>query len=464
MSVTTDRAGLSRAGGGVSRRLFFKGVGMCMGLPLLESMLPSQLRAATALPQPGTTASGAPLRMAFMYFPNGARQDYWWPAATGEGFDLARTMEPLAPLKKSIQVVGGLSLHPADPGDDGGGDHARANATFLTGTRARKTEGSDIHGGVSVDQVAAKHVGQATRFPSLELSCDSVRKAGGCDSGYSCAYVYNISWQSPTTPMTPEPNPRLVFERLFGSGSPEQRQRNFELRLRTQKSLLDFVLDDARSMGGQLSRRDQEKLDEYLTSVREIERRIQHAESFGPLPDIKTAAPDGIPADYGQHMDLMYDLLTLAFQTDSTRVATLLLAGDGTNRAFPEIGIAEGHHYCSHHRGNVDLLDKVGRIDRFYMERFARFLTKLETMKDPDGSSVLSNSMIVYGCGNSDGNQHTHTNLPLVLAGRGGGSLASGRSVKFNGESVTNLYMGLVRRMGVEDVPRIGDSTGAVAI
>jgi hypothetical protein len=264
--------------------------------------------------------------------------------------------------------------------------------------------------------------------------------------------------------MTPEPNPRLVFERLFGSGSPEQRQRNFELRLRTQKSLLDFVLDDARSMGGQLSRRDQEKLDEYLTSVREIERRIQHAESFGPLPDIKTAAPDGIPADYGQHMDLMYDLLTLAFQTDSTRVATLLLAGDGTNRAFPEIGIAEGHHYCSHHRGNVDLLDKVGRIDRFYMERFARFLTKLETMKDPDGSSVLSNSMIVYGCGNSDGNQHTHTNLPLVLAGRGGGSLASGRSVKFNGESVTNLYMGLVRRMGVEDVPRIGDSTGAVAI
>jgi hypothetical protein len=464
MNPRTDRTGTPSANGGLSRRLFFKGLGMCIGLPLMESVLPARLRAATAVPAPGTAASGAPLRMAFMYFPNGARQDYWWPATTGTDFELARTMQPLAPLKQRIQVVGGLSLHPAEPGDDGGGDHARANATFLTGTRARKTEGSDIHVGISVDQVAARHVGQATRFPSLELSCDSVRKAGGCDSGYSCAYVYNISWQSPTTPMTPEPNPRLVFERLFGSGPPEDRQRNFETRLRTQKSLLDFVLDDARSMGGQLSRRDQEKLDEYLTSVREIERRIGHAESFGPLPDVRTAAPDGIPADYGQHMDLMYDLLALAFQTDSTRVATLLLAGDGTNRAFPEINIAEGHHYCSHHRGNTDLLDKVGQIDRFYMDHFARFLTKLEAMRDPDGSTVLSNSMIVYGCGNSDGNQHTHTNLPIVLAGNGGGTLSAGRSVRFSGESVTDLYMGLVRRMGVDDVPRIGDSSGVLAI
>ncbi|HEY1763976.1 MAG TPA: DUF1552 domain-containing protein [Opitutaceae bacterium] len=449
---------------GLSRRLFFKGLGMCVGLPLMESLLPARLRAATAVPVAGTTPSGAPLRMAFMYFPNGARQDYWWPTGAGTDFELARTMQPLAALKRSIQVVGGLSLHPADPGDDGGGDHARANATFLTGTRARKTEGSDIHVGISVDQVAARRVGPSTRFPSLELSCDSVRKAGGCDSGYSCAYVYNLSWQSPTTPMTPEPNPRLVFERLFGSGSPEERQRNFEQRLRTQKSLLDFVLDDARSLGGQLSRRDQDKLDEYLTSVREIERRITHAESFGPLPSVRTATPDGIPADYGRHMDLMYDLLALAFQTDSTRVATLLLAGDGTNRAFPEINIAEGHHYCSHHRGNVDLLDKVGRIDRFYMDHFARFLTKIETMKDPDGTSVLDNSMIVYGCGNSDGNQHTHTNLPIVLAGKGGGTLAAGRSAHFGGESVTNLHLGLVRRMGVGDVPRVGDSTGELAI
>ena len=435
---------------------------MCVGLPLMESLVPTPLRAAASPSAPAMTASGAPLRMAFLYFPNGARQDYWWPVE-GAGFELGRTMQPLNGLRNMIQVVGGLDLHEAEPGNDGAGDHARAGATFLTGARARKTDGSDVHVGISVDQVAAKHVGHATRFPSLELSCDSVRKSGGCDSGYSCAYVYNMSWQSASTPMTPEPNPRLVFERLFGSGSPEERQRNYEMRLHTQKSLLDFVLDDARSLGSQLSPRDQDKLDEYLTSVREIEQRLEHAESFGPLPKPGLDAPAGVPADFGQHMDLMYDLLALAFQTDSTRVATLLLAGDGSNRAFTEIGIAEGHHYCSHHRGNADLLEKVGRIDRYYMDHFARFLGKLDKMKDPDGTSVLHNSMIVYGCGNSDGNKHTHTNLPVVLAGRGGGSLTPGRNVKYDSAPMTNLYLSLAQRMGVSNVPRIGDSTGVLA-
>jgi Protein of unknown function (DUF1552) len=446
----------------LSRRLFLKSVGMCVGLPLMESLLPAPAKAAVVGPAPATTASGAPLRMAFMYFPNGARQDYWWPADAG-AFELGRTMQPLNPLRSKIKVVGGLSLHEAEPGNDGGGDHARANATFLTGARARKTDGSDIHVGVSIDQVAAKHVGSATRLPSLELSCDAVRKAGGCDSGYSCAYVYNISWQSPTTPMTPEPNPRLVFERLFGSGPPQDRQRNYEARMRMQKSLLDFVMDDVGDANARLGKRDQEKLDEYLTSVREIERRLEHAESFGALPNPGVDTPAGIPADYGQHMDLMYDLLALAFQTDSTRVATLLLAGDGSNRAFSEIGIAEGHHYCSHHRGNLDLLDKVGRIDQYYMERFARFLGKLDQMKDPDGSSVLDNSMIVYGCGNSDGNKHTHTNLPVVLAGGGGGTLQTGRYTHYNDVPMTNLYLSMARRMGVTGVPRVGDSTGELA-
>jgi hypothetical protein len=449
----------------VDRRLFLKGLGVCLGLPALESLTPAPLRAATALPPAAaTTASGAPLRMAFVYFPNGANQEAWWPSGTGADYALGRTMEPLSPMRSMFQVLGGLDLHEADPGNDGGGDHARANASFLTGTRARKTDGSDIHVGVSVDQVAARHVGSATRFQSLELSCDAVHKAGHCDTGYSCAYQYNISWQSPSTPMTPEPNPRLVFERLFGSGPPEERQKNFEKRLRTQKSLLDFVLDDAHSLQGRLTRRDQEKLDEYLTSVRDIESRLQHSESFGPPPRLDIAEPEpGIPASYDKHIDMMYDLLALAFQTDSTRVATLLLAGDGTNRAFPEIGIAEGHHYCSHHRGNAELMSKVARIDRFYMEHFARFLAKLDALKDPDGSSVLHNSMIVYGCGNSDGNRHTHTNLPVVLAGRGGGSLAGGRSTRFDSVPMTNLYMALVERMGVSGVPRIGDSTGVLA-
>lgn len=448
----------------LSRRSFLKGVGICLGLPAFESLLPSPLRAAgAAAPGPADTATGAPLRMAFVYFPNGARQDYWWPQATGAQFELPPTMQPLAPLRDSIQIVAGLDLHEADPGNDGGGDHARANATFLTGVRARKTDGNDIHVGVSVDQVAARHVGHLTRLPSLELSCDAVRKAGHCDTGYSCAYQYNISWQSPTTPMTPEPNPRLVFERLFGSGSPEERQRNYEMRQRTQKSLLDFVLDDAHTLQDQLGQRDQDKLDEYLTSVREIEERLQHAGSFGPLPRPDADVPSGIPEDYTEHVDLMYDLLVLALRTDSTRIATLLLAGDGTNRAFPQIGIAEGHHYCSHHRGNPDLIEKVGRIDRFYMERFARFLGKMDAAKDPDGTSVLHNSMIVYGCGNSDGNRHTHTNLPLVLAGAGGGTLSPGRSLRYSSTPVTNLYLGLAQRMGVSGVPRIGDSTGVIA-
>jgi hypothetical protein len=403
------------------------------------------------------------MRMAFVYFPNGANQEHWWPTGQGADFALGRTMAPLDAFKGSLQVAAGLDLHEADPGNDGGGDHARANATFLTGARARKTDGSDIHVGVSVDQVVAKRIGGATRFPSLELSCDSVRKAGHCDTGYSCAYQYNISWQSPTTPMTPEPNPRLVFERLFGSGPPEARQRNYEVRMMTQKSLLDFVLDDTRSLGSQMSPRDRAKMDEYLTSVRDIERRLEHAESFGPLPRPDMATPSGIPTDYGQHMDLMYDLLALAFQTDSTRVATLLLAGDGTNRAFPEIGIAEGHHYCSHHRGNEDLKEKVARIDLFYMQRFGRFLGKLESLKDPDGTSVLHNSMIVYGCGNSDGNRHTHTNLPVLLAGAGGGTLRTGRSVNYGSTPMTNLYMALAEKMGANGVPRIGDSTGVLA-
>jgi len=290
-----------------------------------------------------------------------------------------------------------------------------------------------------------------------------VRKAGHCDTGYSCAYQYNISWQSPTTPMTPEPNPRLVFERLFGSGPQEMRQRNYEMRMRTQKSLLDFVLDDARGMQGQLSARDQDKLDEYLTSVREIETRLQHAESFGPLPRPDLPTPAGIPADYGQHIDLMFDILAVAFQTDSTRIATLLLAGDGTNRAFPEIGVPEGHHYCSHHHGNAQLKEKVAKVDLFYMRRFARFLGKLEAMRDTDGNSVLHNSMIVYGCGNSDGNQHTHTNLPVVLAGAGGGTLSAGRSTHFRSIPMTNLYLSMANRMGVSGVPRIGDSTGALS-
>jgi hypothetical protein len=447
----------------LSRRQFLRGLGACVALPVLESALAPSLRAATAKTALGTTASGAPLRMAFVYFPNGAHQKYWWPTGEGANFTLGRTMQPLAPLQRSIQILGGLDHVNAKAGNDGAGDHARANATFLTGARARKTDSADIHVGVSVDQIAAQRIGHVTRFSSLELSCDGVRKSGRCDSGYSCAYQYNLAWASPSTPVAPEPNPRLVFERLFGSGtSTAERRSNFKLRQETQRSLLDFVLDDAKSLQRHLGRVDKQKLDEYLTGVRELEQRIERAERMGGLPDPRADTPAGIPSNHGDHMEIMYEMLALAFQTDSTRVSTLLLAGDGSNRAYPQIGIPEGHHYCSHHRNAADLVENIGTIDRYYMERFAKFLQRLDAMKDPDGKSVLQNSMIVYGCGIADGNRHTHENLPVILAGGGGGTLTPGRFTKLPSQPMSNLFLSLNDRLGVTGVERIGDSTGRI--
>ncbi len=450
----------------LGRRQFLRGLGAAVALPVLQSGLRPMARAASSTPLAAggmaTTATGAPLRMAYVYFPNGALPGNWWPTGEGTDFTLAKTLEPLAPLQRSVQLLGGLDHKNATAGNDGAGDHARANATFLTGARARKTDSTDIQVGVSIDQVVAQRLGHLTRFPSLELSCDSIRKSGRCDSGYSCAYQYNLSWASPTTPVAPESNPRLVFERLFGAGAPSERQRNFQMRQETQRSLLDFVMDDARSLQRELGRTDKEKLDEYLTGVREIEQRIQRTEKFGALPDPHSDTPSGIPSNYGDHMDLMFDLLAMAFETDSTRVSTLLLAGDGSNRAYPQIGIPEGHHYCSHHRNNEELMEKVGRIDRYYMDRFARFLKKIDDKKDADGHSILHNSMIVYGSGNSDGNRHTHHNLPIVLAGGGGGTLTPGRYTQLGGQPMSNLFLSMSDRMGVKGLDRIGDSSGRV--
>lgn len=449
----------------LNRRQFLRGLGACVALPVFESALSPVLRAATASAAAGeglaVTATGAPLRMGFIYIPNGTHQANWWPTGEGSDYALSKTLEPLTPHKSTFQVLAGLDHKCAAPGNDGAGDHARANATFLTGARARKTDTTDIHVGISIDQVMAKQLGHLTRFPSLELSCDSVRKAGRCDSGYSCAYQYNISWASPSTPVAPEPNPRMVFERLFGAGAPADRQKNFKLRQENQRSLLDIVMDDTRSLQGKLGRSDQAKLDEYLTGVREIELRIQRAESFGNLPDPHAdTPPEGVPTDYGVHMDIMFDLLAMAFQTDSTRVSTLLLAGDGSNRTFAQIGIPEGHHYCSHHRNSPELMGKIAQIDLYYAQHFARFIKKMDEMKDVDGHSVLHNSMIVYGSAHADGNRHTHDNLPVILAGSGGGVLTPGRFAKFSSQPMSNLFLSLNDRMGVKGVDRLGDSSG----
>jgi hypothetical protein len=446
----------------LSRRHFLQGAGACIALPSFVSLAPKQALAAAA---PATTPSGAPLRMAFLYFPNGVNVDKWRPQGEGTDYQLSETMQPLADYKKDFQVFTGFEHKNGWAGPDGAGDHARANATILTGARPKKTAGSDIRLGISVDQMAAQHVGRWTRFPSLELSCDGVRKSGSCDSGYSCAYQFNLAWRSETTPVAPEQNPRLVFERLFGSGNDAQRKSEFARRQAQQRSILDFVREDAQKLHGRLGRGDQQKLDEYLTGVREIERRIEQAEQFGEAPDPGVEAPEGIPKDYREHIRLMYDMLVLAFQTDSTRVATFLMAHDGSNRNFRDIGVPEGHHELSHHQNNEEKLAKIAKIDRFYVEQFAYFLDRLRSVQDEEeeGRSILDNSMIVYASGLSDPNRHQHDNLPVILAGRGGGALTPGRHVNLGENTpMTNLYVRMLDEVGVK-VDSFGDSTGRLA-
>jgi hypothetical protein len=439
-----------------SRRRFLKGVGAMIALPALPSIVPRELLAAEAV----TQAAAAPLRMAFITFPNGCNLDHWWPTGEGKNFQLNKTMAALESVKSQIQVISGLDHLNADPGPDGAGDHARANATLLTGVRARKTAGSDIQLGISVDQVAAQRIGHETRFQSLELTSDPERQAKGCDSGYACAYQYNVSWRSEVTPMPPESNPRLLFERLFGEGSHGQRSNTYRARQQTQRSILDFVLEDARSLRHKLGDRDDQKLDEYFTSIRDIEKRIVHAESFGQVPDPSVDTPPGVPPEVGDHMDLMYDLLVLAFQTDSTRIATMMLGHDGDNRPYPQLGVADGHHNISHHQEKPDLLDKIARIDRHHVEHFARFLEKLQAARDVDGRSILENSMIVYAGGNADPNRHSHTDLPVILAGAAGGRIETGRYHKVPNQPMCNLFLDMLDRFGVDGVERLGDSTG----
>lgn len=443
-----------------SRRRFLRGVGASVALPMLSSLAPLRALAADSVAGTAGSTAAAPLRMAFVAFPNGCNLDNWWPTGEGKAFELNKTMAPLAKVKEQIQVISGLDHLNAEAGADGAGDHARANATLLTGVRARKTAGADIQLGVSVDQVAAQRVGNLTRFPSLELTSDPARQAKGCDSGYACAYQFNVSWRSEVTPMPPEANPRLLFERLFGEGTHGARTASFKARQQTQRSILDFVLDDARTLQKKLGDRDDIKLDEYLTSIRDIERRIAQAEAFGAVPDPEIDTPAGIPPEVGDHMDLMYDLLALAFQTDSTRIATMMLGHDGDNRPYPQLGVADGHHNISHHQEKPDLLDKIGRIDLHHVEHFARFLEKLQATRDIDGRSVLENSLIVYAGGNADPNRHSHTDLPVILAGSAGGRVDTGRFLKVPSQPMCNLFLDMLDRVGVGGVERLGDSTG----
>jgi len=440
----------------LSRRHFFRGMGACIALPALASLASRQAFAKQV-------SKVAPTRMAFVYVPNGAIPAAFWPTATGADFALSPTLAPLANVQKHLQVIGGLQDLSANPGADGAGDHARASGTFLTGVRIKKTAGADIRAGVSIDQVVADQIGHLTRFSSLELTCDAVRKSGDCDSGYACAYEYNLAWRSHNQPLAPEHNPRFVFERLFGAGSPRERVANLKRRQEEQNSILDYVLDDARSVNAKLDGRDKQKLDQYLTSVREIERRIENSSRLAVKnPDID--APAGVPDSYEEHVALMFDMLALAFQTDSTRVSTLILSREGSNRSFQDIGIASGHHDLTHHKNSPEIIEKVKLIDRWYVQRFSRFLEKLQSTEDVDGRSLLDHSMILYGSGNADGNRHTHEDLPIVLAGSGSGAFKPGRHFKTPGVPITNLFLTMADAMGAKQVDSHGDSTGRLTL
>jgi hypothetical protein len=437
----------------ISRRTILRGLGASIALPLLDAMIPSVVSAAAA-------ATVSPLRMAMFFVPNGMNMHEFLPTAEGKGFELPRTLESLANFKNDFSVLSGLALENAKALGDGGGDHARSAAAFLTGAHPHKTAGADIHAGISVDQVAANAIGSETRFPSLELGLDKGQVAGECDSGYSCAYVSNISWRAPESPMPHEVNPASVFERLFGSADDQANAENRARRMNERKSILDFVADDSRSLSAKLGKADQQKLDEYTSSIRQMEKQIERArlQSAKPL-DPGMARPAGIPQEFKDHMRLMTDLMVLAFRMDLTRVSTFMVAQDGSNRVLRWLGLSDGHHTVSHHGHDAAKLEAIAKIDAFYMEQFAYFLGKMKSVKEGN-RTLLDNSMIMYGAGIGDGDRHNHNNLPIVLAGHGGGALTPGRHLTYPKDTpLCNLYLSMLERVGVKQ-DRFGDSTG----
>lgn len=439
----------------VARRTFLRGVGLSVGLPLLDVMVPQ--RQALGSPQP----DGPPVRLAYIFFPNGAIMPSWTPEGEGENFQFTPTLKPLEPLRSHLTVISGLAQDNGRAKGSGPGDHARAAASYLTGEHPYKTSGANIRVGVSVDQVAADRVGHLTRLPSLELGIEAGRNAGNCDSGYSCAYSSNISWKTETTPMAKEVHPRLVFERLFGSGDQSAESRNERDTLR--KSILDFVADDAQRLQDALGQTDRQKLDEYFNSVRELEQRVERAEQAAKVdpPDFET--PEAIPRNTQEHIRLMYDLLVLAYRTDSTRVATFMLGNAGSNRTYPMVDVRDGHHYLSHHRNDQEMIEKIKRIDHFLVSEFAYFLKQLQAVKEGSGT-LLDNMMIMYGSGLSCGNRHWHHDLPIILAGGAAGTFRTGCHIRLPGETpLNNLFLSMLDRVGA-NVETLGDSSGRLKV
>jgi hypothetical protein len=434
----------------LTRRTLLRGAGVSLALPWLEAMGP-QLGWADDTKK----SEAAPNRMALLYVPNGKNMVDWTPDEAGTDFKLKPIMEPLASLKEKLLVISGLAADGARSHGDGGGDHARALAAFSTGAHPKKTDGTDIRNGISVDQIAASHVGNQTRLASLEVGTEHGSMAGNCDSGYSCVYSSTMSWRSATQPLPKEVNPKLVFERLFSS-TPNASQKKRDAQ---RKSVLDFVREDSKDLTGKLGAADARKLEEYFTAVRDIELRIERATTLPPIKTPDYPVPTGIPKSYEEHIKLMCDLVVLAFQTDVTRVCTFVLANEGSNKPYPFIEIPEGHHDLSHHSNKQDKKDKIRQINIFHTSQLAYLLKKLNAVQEGDGT-LLDHSMIAYGSGNSDGNAHNHDDLPIVLAGGGCGTIKTGRHLRLEKETpLSNLWLSMLKRMDV-DVAKLGDSTG----
>lgn len=431
----------------LSRRTFIHGVGASFSLPLLDAMVP----AATASTQiPAINAK----RLGYIFMPMGCDQSRWTPKSEKTLDELSPILKSLASVKDQTTVLTNMELRPAYPGS-----HATSNSSFLSAAQAKVTESTDYYLGTTADQVAAKQIGQKTQLPSLELAMDLLQTVGQCDNGYACVYQNNLSWSSPTTPLPAEAHPRLVFENLFGEGgSPEERRAS----LLKRASLLDSILEDMKRLQKGLGAADRARVADYLESVREVERRIQQAESDTrdkPLPDLDR--PMGVPASYAEHARLMFDLQLLAFQGDITRITTFQIARETSNRSYPEIGIPEAHHPLSHHGNNAEKIEKMSKINTFHVSLFAEYLEKLSNTPEGNGS-LLDNSLLLYGSGIGNPNVHDHTNLPIIVAGGLSSGMKGNRHIRYEKPvPLANLHLSLLDKVGVK-LDEFGDSTGKI--
>jgi hypothetical protein len=439
----------------IPRRTFLRGVGATLALPLLDGMIP-------ALSAIGATAAKPTARLGVAYVPNGIQMEQWTPAADGGAFELTPILQPLAGFRDRMTIVTGLANRPAFPQTgEGTGDHVRASSTFLTGVHPKKTEGPDIRAGVSMDQIAAERLGRDTQLTSLELCLDSKELIGACEAGYSCAYANTLSWRNPTTPLPMENQPRAVFERLFGDSDNTTRAARLA-RIASDRSVLDSLVDEVKRLQRRLGPADTDKLAQYLDAIRDIERRIQKAEQQidVDLPAMERPS-GGIPATFGEHAKLMFDLQVLAFQCDMTRVITFLLSREVSPRTYTEIGIPDPHHGLSHHQNNPASMQKLAKINTYHVQQLAYFLEKLQATPDGDGT-LLDQLTLLYGCGISNSNLHTHDDLPILVIGGGAGSIKGGRHVRVAKDTpLTNLQLTLLEKVGVP-LDTLGDSTGRV--